>query len=73
MCHGDDAERLDPLPFAAVPRAEVMDELCDAVLLGTPPLHSGEWGLASTEVCLAILRSAAESRELIMVEQSGLS
>ena len=71
MCHADDAETLDPLPPASVPRAEVMDELCDAVLLGIPPLHSGEWGLATTEVCLAILRSAAEGRELTLAEQAS--
>jgi phthalate 4,5-cis-dihydrodiol dehydrogenase len=72
LCYGDDREELDPMPPAPVPRAEVIDELCDAVFDGRPPIHSGEWGLATTEVCLAILRSAAEAREVTVSEQVGL-
>jgi len=72
MIYGDEGERLDPLPPPPVPRAEVIDELYDAVIHGKPPVHSGEWGLATTEVCLAILRSAAEGREVGLSEQVGL-
>lgn len=70
--YGNDATWLDPLPPSAVPRAEVVDELYAAVMQGVPPVHSGEWGLATTEVCLAILRSSVERREITMVEQVGL-
>src|SRR5258708_10291589 len=55
---------LDPLPPSAVPRAEVIDELYGAVVEGRAPLHSGEWALATMEVCLAILRSAREQKEV---------
>ena len=72
MIYDDGRETLDGLPMPAVPRAEVIDELCAAVLDGVAPVHSGEWGLATTEVCLGILRSAAEGRELMMAEQVGL-
>jgi len=72
MVYGDDAAMLDPLPPPAVPRAEVVDELYAAAMHGQAPLHSGAWGLATTEVCLAILRSAQEGRELTLAEQSGL-
>lgn len=70
--YGNEATWLDPLPPAVVPRAEVIDELYDAVMRGVPPVHSGEWGLATTEVCLAILRSSAEQREIVMADQVGL-
>ena len=70
--YGNEAETLDALPPPTVPRAEVIDELYDAVIHGRPPIHSGEWGLATMEVCLAILRSAAEAREVMMAHQCGV-
>ncbi len=70
--YADDTETLDALPPPAVPRAEVVDELYDAVVHGRPPIHSGAWGLATMEVCLAILRSATEGRELAMEHQCGV-
>ena len=72
MIHGDTAQRLDPLPAPAVPRAEVIDELYDAVVNGLPPVHSGEWAMATLEVCLAILRSARERTEISLETQTGL-
>jgi phthalate 4,5-cis-dihydrodiol dehydrogenase len=60
------------VPVPAVPRAEVVDELYDAILHGRAPLHSGEWAMATLEVCLAILRSAAEQREVQLVHQVSL-
>lgn len=72
MIYDDARETLDPLPAPSVPRAEVIDELCAAVRCGIGPVHSGAWGLATTEVCLGILRSAEEGREVIMTEQTGL-
>ena len=72
MIYGNEHETLDSLPPPSVPRAEVIDELLAAVRDGVPPIHSGEWGLATTEVCLGILRSAAEGRELLMTEQVAL-
>lgn len=69
MIYGDDERRLDELPPPDVPRAGVADELYGAVALGRPPLHSGEWGLATLEVCLAILQSAREGREVALRHQ----
>jgi phthalate 4,5-cis-dihydrodiol dehydrogenase len=70
--HADEREWFEESPAPLVPRGEVLDELCDAVLLGRPPLHTGEWGMATLEVCLAILRSAAEGRELLLERQVGV-
>lgn len=72
MLYGDDREMLDALPPPPVPRAEVINELYEAVVHRRSPIHSGAWGLATTEVCLAILRSAAEGREVTLSHQIGL-
>ena len=49
-----------------VPRVEVIDELYAAVVEGRPPLHSGEWAMATLEVCLAMLRSAKQRKEVLL-------
>ncbi|HVV95066.1 MAG TPA: Gfo/Idh/MocA family oxidoreductase [Hyphomicrobiales bacterium] len=69
MIYGDRERALHPLPAPAVPRAEVVDELYAAVVHGTPPVHSGAWGLATLEVCTAMLRSAREGREIALERQ----
>ena len=64
MVYGDATRHLEEIPAPKIPRAEVVDELYDAVMSGTPPLHSGEWGLSTLEICLAILESAKTGREV---------
>lgn len=49
-------------------RAE-LDELYAAVVCGKPVAHSGPWGMATLEVCLAIMQSAAERREIFLSHQ----
>ena len=61
---GDDAKTFVSLPAPDVPRHEVIDELVAAVREDRSPLHSGRWGMATLEICLAFLRSSAEGREL---------
>ena len=68
MVYGDE-RRLELLPPPAVARAEVADELADAVLLGRAPLHSGAWGLATTEVCLAMLESSQTGQDIALHHQ----
>jgi phthalate 4,5-cis-dihydrodiol dehydrogenase len=58
LVYGDSAQRLIPLPPPDIPRREVIDELVLAIRKGTLPLHSGESGMATVQVCLAILESA---------------
>ena len=55
---GDVGRRFEALAQPAVPRREVIDELCAAVFDGKPPPHDGPWGRATLEVCVAILESA---------------
>ena len=64
MVYGDTGQRLEALAKPAIPRAGVIDELCDAIESGRPALHDGAWGVATLEACLAILRSAREGREV---------
>jgi phthalate 4,5-cis-dihydrodiol dehydrogenase len=73
LVYGDFERRLDKIAVPTVPRAEVIDELYAAVVLGRPPLHTGQWALATLEVCLAILRSAKERAEVVLEHQIGLS
>ena len=64
MVYGDKTRHLDELPSPKIPRAEVVDEVHAAAMLGAAPLHSGEWGLATLEICLAMLQSAQTGREV---------
>ncbi|HYL25256.1 MAG TPA: Gfo/Idh/MocA family oxidoreductase [Burkholderiales bacterium] len=70
--YADGERRLEALPAPRVQRAEVIDELYAAVVEGRPPVHDGAWALATTEVCLAILQSAAEQREITLRNQTAL-
>ena len=49
--------------------APELDELYDALVHGKPVLHSGRWGLATLEVCLAIMQSATAHRDIPMQHQ----
>ena len=69
MVYGDTTRHLDELPAPKIPRSEVVDELYAAAITGTPPLHSGEWGLATLEICLAILDSAKTGQEVMLRAQ----
>ena len=69
MIYGDAEARLDALPMPQVPRAEVVDELYDAIVHGRAPLHDGKWAMATLEVCLAILQSAREERDITLAHQ----
>ena len=66
MVYADGERRLEALPPPAVPRSEVIDELYQAVVHGQPPLHDGEWAMATLGVCLAMLRSSREQREILL-------
>ena len=66
MIYGDLAQRFDALPDPVVPRLAVIDEFYGAIVNGRPPLHDGRWGLATMEVCFAILQSAREGREIAL-------
>ena len=49
-------------------RGELL-ELYNAVVLDRPIRHTGAWGMATLEVCLAIMQSAKERREIVLAHQ----
>src|SRR5207302_1707636 len=49
-------------------RAE-LEELYDAVVGGKPVWHDGRWGMATLEVCLAIMESARSRNEVLLRHQ----
>lgn len=69
---GATQRRFEPLPRPWVPRSEVIDELVDVLVHGKPALHSGAWARATTEVCLAVLASAASGAPQLLQQQTGL-
>ena len=70
--YGDTSKRFEALPSPKIYRDEVIDELYDAVVDGVRPVHDGRWGLATMEVCLAMLESACTGKEVGLRHQVGL-
>ncbi len=70
--YADTERRFEQLASPKVYRDEVIDELWNAVVNGAPVVHSGEWGMATMEVCLAMLASSREGRELTLHHQVAL-
>ena len=66
--YADDARRTIDLPPTSAPRAGVIHELWRAVVAGAPPLHDAAWGSHNLAVCLAILKSSSEGREVALSE-----
>lgn len=66
MIYGEREQRLERLPKPRIPRAEVIDELYGAVVEGQAPLHSGESAMATLQVCLAMLESAQQQKEIVL-------
>lgn len=67
--YGDQSRSFEPVAVPTVARSEVIDELYDAIFAGKPPLHAGEWSLATMEVCFAMQDSAREGREIMLKHQ----
>lgn len=60
--HGDGGVEVVPIDPPQVPRAGVLDELCQSVLYGAEPLHNARWGLETVACCAAILESGRTGR-----------
>jgi phthalate 4,5-cis-dihydrodiol dehydrogenase len=50
-------------------REAELEELYNAVVNGRPVFHGGRWGAATLEVCLAMLESAKERKEIFLRHQ----
>jgi phthalate 4,5-cis-dihydrodiol dehydrogenase len=69
MIYADAEARVEPVAPPDVPRAEVIDEVYRAIIDGRPPLHDGRWGMATLEVCLAILESSRSGADVELRHQ----
>ena len=74
--HSDKGTEDVPLDGNAHPvsgRSAELEELYGAVVHNRPVQHSGPWGMATLEVCLAIMQSAKERREIRLSHQVSAS
>jgi phthalate 4,5-cis-dihydrodiol dehydrogenase len=67
--YAEDGKREIPLPTDETGRDAVVRELYEAIVHDRPPLHSGRWGKANLEVCLAVLESARLRQEIRLSHQ----
>ena len=61
----------EEVPLDAQDRGGVPEliELQEALFAGKPALHDGAWGMATLEVCLGIMQSSQEHRDVAMRHQ----
>jgi phthalate 4,5-cis-dihydrodiol dehydrogenase len=57
------------LPADRSPRSLVLDEFAGAILGEAPAVHDGRWGLATLEVCAAVLTSSQSGRDVALMHQ----
>lgn len=67
--HSDEGVKDVPLSEGGTSRRAELEELYNAVVLNRPIRHTGPWGMATLEVCLAIMQSARERREIFLSHQ----
>ncbi len=67
--YGAEGRQEIPVPLDQTGNERMVEELYQAVANGRPPTHDGRWGRATLEVCLAILQSARERREVFLTRQ----
>jgi phthalate 4,5-cis-dihydrodiol dehydrogenase len=70
LVYDERGQRELPLPAGVFGRELMVQELYDAIFAGVRPLHDGRWGKATLEVSLAIMASARERREVVLVHQT---
>jgi phthalate 4,5-cis-dihydrodiol dehydrogenase len=69
--YGDDGRKELPVAGEGASRISELKELYDSVTEDRPVYHDGRWGMATLEVCLAIMQSARERREIFLTHQSA--
>jgi phthalate 4,5-cis-dihydrodiol dehydrogenase len=68
VVYGDDGVTQMTLgkDLAQAGRMNVIDELYGAVVEGVAPIHTARWGMATLEVCLALLESSKKETEVVL-------
>jgi predicted dehydrogenase len=69
IVYGEEGKREVPLSAGKRGREAEVDELYQAITGNRPVFHDGRWGEATLEVCLAMLESAKEKREIFLKHQ----
>jgi phthalate 4,5-cis-dihydrodiol dehydrogenase len=69
IVYGEEGKKEVALPAGKRGREAEVDELYQAIANDRPVFHDGRWGEATLEVCLAILESAKEKREIFLKHQ----
>jgi len=67
--YGENDKREIDLPVGSRGREAEIEELYNAVVHKRPVFHDGRWGEATLEVCLAMLESAKERKEILLSHQ----
>lgn len=69
IIYGESEKKEIPLAAGSRGREAEIEELYDAVIHGRPIFHDGRWGEATLEVCLAILDSSRQRKEILLSHQ----
>jgi phthalate 4,5-cis-dihydrodiol dehydrogenase len=69
IIYGESEKKEIPLPAGSRGREAEIEELYDAVINGRPIFHDGRWGEATLEVCLAIIDSSRQRKEILLSHQ----
>jgi phthalate 4,5-cis-dihydrodiol dehydrogenase len=67
--YGETEKREFTLPSGRRGREAEIEELYEAVVHNRPVFHDGRWGEATLEVCLAMLESAEQRKEIFLSHQ----
>ena len=67
--YGETEQREIALPAGSRGREAEIEELYNAVVHDRPVFHDGRWGTATLEVCLAMLESAQQRKEIMLSHQ----
>lgn len=70
LVYSDEGQTEVPVEGRSASRRSELLELYEAVIEDRPVYHDGRWGMATLEVCLAIMQSARERREISLTHQS---
>ena len=73
LVYGPDEKRDVPLVKGITGRDSILTELHAAMVEGKPPIHDGRWGMANLEVCLAVLESARDHKEVYLSHQKAVN
>ncbi|MEE8518666.1 MAG: Gfo/Idh/MocA family oxidoreductase [Dehalococcoidia bacterium] len=71
--YGPDEKREVLLEKGKTGRDAILDEFYEAVVKGKAPVHDGRWGKANLEVCLAVIDSARERKEVFLSHQKAVN